>query len=49
MIFNFNKTVRLYSPKLATASKGLVKPKGFLIGLLKVLFEVFEVCKSSNS
>ena len=38
-----NKTVRLYSPKLAAASKGLVKSKGFLIGLLKVLFEVFEV------
>ena len=33
-----NKTVRLYSPKLAAASKGLVKSKGFLIGLLKVLF-----------
>ena len=34
--FTKNKTVRLYSPKLAAASKGLVKSKGFLIRLLKL-------------
>ena len=37
-----NKTVRLYSPKLAAASKGLVKSKGFLIGLLKVYLDLFR-------
>ena len=48
---NKNKTVRLYSPKLAAASKGLVKSKGFLIRLLKILFEVIVglLCKISTN
>ena len=37
-----NKTVRLYSPNLAAASKGLVKSKGLLIGLLKVYLDLFR-------
>ena len=39
------KTVRLYSPKLAAVSKGLVKSKGFLIGLLRSSLQIFEFLK----
>ena len=33
-VLSKNETVRLYNPKLAAASNGLVKSKGFLIGPL---------------